>query len=87
MCDHVRLTYSILTTGVWNGDVVSVSTKKDRVSSVCPSGVLVYAAKEGKQVLQCPSEAWGTVLEDMVNMYLIEICTKCEDAHSMKSDT
>ena len=62
------------TSGVWGSDVMTVSTKRDRESSVCPSGILAYAAKDDRQVLQCPSEAWDTVLEDLVNMCYIKIC-------------
>ena len=56
----------IVQNGLHEGTTVFVSHKKDRISSACPSGVLVFASYNKHQVLQAPSEAWPTVQQDMV---------------------
>ena len=61
-----RCFHNIVQTGVREGQKVFVAHKKDRVSSVCPSGLLIYTSFKGHQVLQAPSEAWPAVKESMV---------------------
>lgn len=53
--------------GSFEGKDVFVGDKKDRISSTCPSGVLIFMSLEGRQVLQAPSEAYPNVQRDMVH--------------------
>ena len=61
----------MLTFGWWRDEdgedqLITVSTKRDRISGACPSGILVYTARAGKQIAQASSDAYANVREDMV---------------------
>ena len=45
---------------------MTITTKTDRVTANCPSGVLVYLAKNGRQVLAASTDLYTAVKDDMV---------------------
>ena len=45
---------------------MTITTKTDRVTANCPSGVLVYLAKDGRQVLAASTDLYTAVKDDMV---------------------
>ena len=58
--------FMIVHHGSFEGQPVFVADKKDRISSVCPSGVLLYLSLGGRQILQAPTEAYPNVQRDLV---------------------
>ena len=61
--------------GKWDDSQIAVSTKVDRVSSVCPSGMLVYTALDGKQILQAPLDLWANVKDAMVTVVKVSLAS------------